>query len=223
MPISGIGAIDAQAFDRLATSTSSASASTRLRQIADLLHRGGIDLLCREEQPLRVVEPESRDIALQPRPVVVQTEARGRHEHVDAARADAEVAGEREIGRTAIDAAVQHGDRDRARLLERVDDAGEVDLSSTADAADVETAAEILAGAPQQQHEDVVARIHVGDQRAESNEVVGAEPVRLIRTAQGDGRDRAIDAKVGRCVGHRTWKLWRTAWESMFSMPSSMT
>src|ERR1700688_2853980 len=71
---------------------------------------GRVDLLGGQEQFLGVINPEACDIARDAALVIVQAETRRRHEHFASVDADAEVAGPRQIGRAAIDAAVEPAD-----------------------------------------------------------------------------------------------------------------
>ncbi|MNN62188.1 hypothetical protein D3C81_1774700 [compost metagenome] len=127
-----------------------------LGQEADVQHGGGVDAVGGQEQALGGVQAEPRHVARHAAAIEVQAQAGGRHEHIAAGHADAEVAREAEIGGAAVDAAVDGGDGDRAGGLDDVHDFAEVQrtfVRLAGQRADVVAAAEILAGADEAEHQ----------------------------------------------------------------------
>jgi hypothetical protein len=146
---------------------------------------------------LGIVDAEPRHVALEPALVEVQAQPRGRHEHVDAARPEPEVAGQRHVGRAAVHAALQHGHRHRPAVLERVDDLVEGHGTRGADARDVIAAAEVLAASLQGQHQHLGHGVDGGDVRRQHREVVRFEAVGLPGPLQRDAGDLAVDLEFG--------------------------
>ena len=70
-----------------------------------------------EHHPLGAWQPEPRHAALQAAAVEQQAQPGRRHVHLGGRRAEAEVARQREVGRAAVDATVDLGDRHRPRVL----------------------------------------------------------------------------------------------------------
>ncbi len=91
-------------------------------EIADPQHLRGADPLGGQEQLLGVVDAEPRHVALDAAVVIMQPEPRRRHEHLAAVDADTEITGQRQIGRAAIDAAVDPANRRYREVFKPVDD-----------------------------------------------------------------------------------------------------
>ena len=148
--------------------------------------------LRQQEQAFGGGQPEARDITLQAAGVVVQTQPRGRHAQRHAGDADAEVAGQRQVGGAADDVAVEARDGGHRQRLERVDGVFEqmrvvpvgVGLRQFAD---VETGAEQTAAAGE--HDDSQSR--VGGQLFEvvlqREQVFAVQPVEVPRPVERDG------------------------------------
>src|SRR5229473_800827 len=90
-------------------------------EVTDPQHLRGADLLRGQKQFSGVVGAEPRHIAPDAALVIMQPKPRRRHEHLAGVDADAEIAGQRQIGRAAIDAAIDPADRGNAAILEPVE------------------------------------------------------------------------------------------------------
>src|SRR6202011_1563369 len=133
--------------------------------------------------------------------VVMQPEPRRRHEHLAGVDADTEIAGQRQIGRAAIDAAVDPADRRYREVLKPVDDdlerrSGGLLLcvgGAFGDRARIVSGAEGAAGSGQPHHPDRGIRFDPVEQFQQRIEVVGLQPVQMLRPVEADGSPRAVD------------------------------
>ena len=136
----------------------------------------------------------------------MQPEPRRRHEHLAAVDADAEIAGQRQIGRAAIDAAIEPADGGNAEILEPVDHdlerrAGAFLLDGAGGAlghrVEIIAGAEGAAGAGQHQHPDRGIGLDPVEQLQQRLEVVGLQPVQMPRPVEADGGARAVESSTG--------------------------
>ncbi len=188
MPRSASGAIAVSASVRRCTDASRSVAGRELGQKAARAHRIGIQSLAGQENSLRRVDTESRDIALEAAAVVVQAEPRGRHEHLRGMRADAEIAGEREIGSASVRAAVDDGDGHRARRLDGVGHVLESDRIArlSGETRNVVAAAEILAFTADMQHEHARIGVDGGEMTEDRLQIIRPEAVCAVGPPQGE-------------------------------------
>jgi transposase, IS30 family len=185
-------------------------------EIADPQHFRRVDFLRGQKQLLGVVDAEPRGVAHDAALVIMQAQPRRRHEHLAGVEADAEIAGQRQIGRAAIDAAIEPADRGNAEILEPVDDnlerrSGAVLFNGAGgalgDRIEVVSRAEDAAGAGEDQHPDRGIGLNAVEQFQQGVEVVGLQPVQMPGTVEADGGARAVefeDRRRGRLggVGH---------------------
>src|SRR6202035_4454753 len=182
-------------------------------EIADPQHFRSADLLGGQEQFLRVVDPEARDIACNAALVIVQAETRRRHEHFASVDADTKVAGQRQVGRAAIDAAVEAADGRHADVLKPVDDdfkrgsgASFLDGADGAlgDRVEIVAGAEGAAGAGEHQDPDRGIGLDPVEQFQEDVEIVGLQPVQVLRPVEADIGARTVEFEQRRaCRGFR--------------------
>src|SRR5882724_3304110 len=170
-------------------------------EIADPQHFRGADLLGGQEQFLGVVDPEACDVARDAALVIVQPETRRRHEHFASVDADAEVAGQRQISRAAIDAAVEPADGRHPDVLEPVDDdfkrrSGAFFFNGAdgalGDRVEIITSTEGAAGAGEHQHPDRRIGLDPVEQFQENVEIVGLQPVQMFRPVETDIGARTV-------------------------------
>src|SRR5215469_16408223 len=168
-----------------------------LVEIADAAHLLGLDRLGRHEKLLRRAGAEPRYVALDTTRVVDDPEPRRRHQHPHALDADAEVAGQREVGGTAVDAALQRRDSRHAQRLEAVDDSFErvVGLAgfglagmSLQERPDMIARRKALPGPREDQHAHARVIVDPGKGVAQDGEIARFEAVVLARSVEPDGR-----------------------------------
>ncbi len=132
----------------------------------------------------------------------MQAEPRRRHEHFSRIDADAEVAGQRQVGRAAIDAAVEPADRRFAEILQPVDH--HLERRSRArlrgraggavgDRIEIVAGTEGAAGTGQHQHADGGVGLDPVEQFHEIAEILALQPVQMFRPVEADGGARAAD------------------------------
>src|SRR5690606_32555289 len=102
------------------------------------------------------IESQPADIAFHAALVEVQSQARGRHEHVGGRRANPKVACQRKVRTASVYAAMQHDQGDGPRFFDCVHHLVEGDRARAAYAADVIAAAEVLSQSAELQHEHLV-------------------------------------------------------------------
>jgi hypothetical protein len=110
---------------------------------------------------------------------------------------NAEVAGECHVGAAAVDAPLQHGDGDGARIFDRIDHLVEAHVAGAADLADVVAAAEVLAFGLQAQHQHRLVGVDGGHVLRQGGQVFRCEAVGLLRPAQRDRGDVVADREFG--------------------------
>ena len=136
----------------------------------------------------------------------MQPEAGRRHEHFRGVDADAEIAGQRQVGRAAIDAAIEPADRRHAEILQPVDD--DLERRSRArllvragcavgDRIEVVAGAEGAAGPGQHQHADRGVGLDPVEQRHEMIQVLALQPVQMFWPVEADGGARAGTSSTG--------------------------
>ena len=190
----------------MSASRSTSSSSEFLRhhggEIADPQHFRRGDFLRGQKQLFCIVDAKPRHIARDAALVVVQPESRRRHEHFRGVDADAEIAGQRQVGRAAIDAAIEPADRRHAEIFQPVDHhfkrrsgallflrAG----GAVGDRVEVVAGAEGAAGAGQHQHADRGIGLDPVEQLHEVAEILALQPVQMLRPVEADGGARAVD------------------------------
>ncbi|MNT23298.1 hypothetical protein D3C72_1587150 [compost metagenome] len=143
-------------------------------------HLGRLDPFGGQEQALGRVQAQPRHVAAHAALIEMQAQARGRHEHLHGVGAEPEVARQRQIRATTVDAALDFGDGDCATILHRIDQRLETCATlAGGELADIEPAAEVLARAAQDQHAHIAA-IHGFDVLQQRLQVVRTKPVRHI-------------------------------------------
>src|SRR6266446_1973362 len=172
-------------------------------KIADPQHLRGADFFCGQEQPLGVVDAKPRHIALDAALVVMQPEPRRWHEHLAGVDADTEIAGQRQVGRAAIDAAVEPADRRQREILKPVDDdlerrSGGLLLCvgrAFGDRAEIIPGTEGAAGAGQHQNPERGIGLDPVEQFYQRVEILRLQPVQMLRPVEADGGARAVDVE----------------------------
>ncbi|MCY1232971.1 hypothetical protein D9M72_454890 [compost metagenome] len=137
----------------------------------------------------------------------MQPQPSRRHEHVHRGGAKPEIARQRQVRAAAIDAAVDLGNGHRAAVLHCVDQGLEAGTALPGrEPADIEAAAEVLAGAAQAQHTHV-AGIHGIDMPLQLGQVIRPEAVGHLRAAQGDRGDMTgnVERRKGTISLHREY------------------
>src|SRR5882757_6729435 len=153
-------------------------------------------LLRGQEQFFGIVGAEPRHVAGDPAPVIMQAQPRCRHEHLGRIDADPEIACQRQIGRAAIDAAVKPADRRHRKVFQPVD--GDLEGRARAvlferagrafgDRIEIIAGAESAAGAGQHQYPDREIGLDPVEQFLQRVEVVGLQPVQMLRPVEADG------------------------------------
>src|SRR6266481_1657724 len=177
-----------------------------LGEVTDSQHLRGADLLRREKQLLGVVNAEPRHIARDAALVIMQPEPRRRHEHFTGIDADAGIAGQRQIRGAAIHTTVNPADRRYCQVFKPVDD----DLERRScglllragrafgDRAEIVAGAEGAAGAGEHQHPERGIGLDPVEQSYQFIEIIGLQPVQMLRPVEADGGARAIDIEQRR-------------------------
>src|ERR1700722_12576393 len=177
------------------------------REVADPQHLGGADFLRGQEQLPGIVGAEPRHVASDAALVIMQPEPRRRHEHLAAVDADAEIAGQRQVGRAAIDAAIEPADGGNTDVLKPVDHDFERRFAALlfdsaggafGDRIKIMAGAEGAAGAGEHQHPDRGIGFDPVEQLEQRIEVVGLQPVQMLWPVEADGGAGAIDIEQRR-------------------------
>ena len=168
-------------------------------EITQLLQRPVVQRLGQQEKSPGRAQAQPRHGALQAAGVVVQAQPRRRHAQFHTLHADAEVAGQRQVRGTAVDAAVQarHGGLRQRR--QRVGHALE-GLRAGVDAivaqlAQVVAGAEGAAAAGQHQHAHRRVPRHLGQLTLQRDQVLPVQAVQVLRPLQGQPR-HAVRAEL---------------------------
>jgi hypothetical protein len=189
MPRIANGALPARNVASRSTSSSERFPGHHGGEVADPQHFRRGDLLRGQKQLFGVVDAEPRHIAGDAALVIVQAEPRRRHEHLGRIDADAEIAGQRQVGRAAIDAAIEPADRRHAEVLQAVDHRLErrsrARLRRRAGGAvrhriEIVAGAEGAAGAGQHQHADRGIGLDPVEQFYEVAEILALQPVQML-------------------------------------------
>jgi hypothetical protein len=121
--------------------------------------------------------------------------------------ADAEIAGQRQIGRTAIDTAIEPADRRHAEVFQPVDHhferrAGALFFpcagGAVGDRIEIVAGAEGAAGTGQHQHPDRRIGLDTVEQPQHVAEILALQPVQMLRPVEADGGARAADVEYRR-------------------------
>ncbi|MGY4623729.1 hypothetical protein ACVWY3_001485 [Bradyrhizobium sp. USDA 4486] len=147
----------------------------------------------------------------------MKPEARGRHEHLATIYADPEIAGERKIGRAAIDSAVQSADGRYRQSFELIDDVrktGSMNIFlrrvSRSDVSEVVSSAERASFAGQDENSRTCL-LNAGEVPREHGEIGCGDLVHLPRAIELDRRDRPIRLQQRRAAqihaSHRRFQL----------------
>jgi hypothetical protein len=132
----------------------------------------------------------------------MQPEPSGRHEHLGGIDADAEVAGQCEVGRAAIDAAIEPADRRHAEVLQPVDDHFERRArallflracGAVCDRVEIITRTEGATGAGQHQHANGGIGLDPVEQLHHLAEIFTLQPVQMFRPVEADGGASTVD------------------------------
>src|SRR5947209_8501497 len=131
----------------------------------------------------------------------MQSQSCRRHEHLAGVDADTEVAGERKVGRAAIDPAIEAADRRQRQVFQAVDDDLErrsgAGLFGGADGAlgnrvQIVAGAEGTPGAGQHQNPDRGIGLDPVEQVQKHIEIFRLQPVQMLRPVETDGGTRAV-------------------------------
>src|ERR1700722_18243695 len=182
-------------------------------EIADPQHFRRADFFGGEKQSLGIVEPEACHVTRDAAFIIVQAESGGRHEHFAGVDADAEIAGQRQIGRAAIDPAIEPADGGNADVFEPVDDRLEgraraflFDVAGGAlgHGIEVVAGAESAAGAGEHQNANRGIGFDLRKQLPQHVEIVGLQSIEMPRPVQANGGACALAFQQRRaCVGFR--------------------
>ncbi len=142
----------------------------------------------------------------------MQAQPRRRHEHLGGVDADAEIAGQRQIGRTAIDAAVEPADGRHGEIFQPVDDDLERRSRRSAPGALAARSAIEPRSYPAEKARPVpvststrIAAIGLDpvEQFQQRLEIVRLQPVQMLRPVEADGGAGAVDIEQRRARGIR--------------------
>src|SRR5258706_146843 len=134
--------------------------------------------------------------------VIMQPQPGRRQERLGAVGADAKIAGQGQIGRAAVDAAIDPADRGNAEILEPVDDDLECRARASlfngaggalGDRVEIVAGAEGAAGAGKHQHPDGGIGFDPVEQVEQHIEIIGLQPVQMLPPVEAGGCARAVD------------------------------